>query len=102
MTQYKVIVADRAKTMLGAYIKFLARVNPAAAREAKTKLLAVIRSQKDMPERFPFLDEAFVPRGKYRKLFVDDWCLVLCQIKGQTVFVDYLLDCRQDYSWLIR
>jgi plasmid stabilization system protein ParE len=101
MEQYKVIVADRAKAMLGTHIKFLAQVHPAAARDTKKRLLAAIRSLSHIPERFPFLDEDFVPRGKYHKLFVDNWYLILFQIKDATVFVDYIVDCRQDYSWLI-
>jgi len=28
--------------------------------------------------------------------------LILYQIKGQMVYVDYIVDCRQDYEWLIR
>ena len=101
MSRYKVIVNDRAKTMLGAHIKFLAQVSPSAARDTKSRLLAAIRSLADMPERFPFLDEDFVPKGKYHKMFVDKWYLLLYQIKDQAVYVDYIVDCRQDYGWLI-
>ncbi|MDR1328924.1 MAG: type II toxin-antitoxin system RelE/ParE family toxin [Oscillospiraceae bacterium] len=101
MTRYKVIVSDLAKTMLGAHIKFIAQINPSAARDTKARLLAAIRSLSAMPERFPFLDEEFVPRGKYRKMFVERWYLLLYQIKEQTVYVDYIVDCRQDYGWLI-
>ena len=102
MARYKVIVADRAKTMLGVHIKFLAQVSPSAARNTKTRLLATIRSLAEMPERFPFLDENFVPRGKYHKMFVDSWYLILYQIKDQTVFVDYIVDCRQDLQFVMR
>ena len=102
MEQHKVIVADRAKTMIGKHIKFLAQVNPAAARDTKKRLLTAIRSLSHMPERFPYLDEEFVPRGKYHKLFVDNWYLILYQIKGATVYVDCIVDCRQDYGWLIQ
>ena len=102
MRRYKVIVAQRAKTMLGTHIKFLAQVSPPAARKLKTELLTAIRSLAQMPERFPFLDNENVPRNKYRKMFVKNWYLVLYQIEEATVFVDYIVDCRQDYSWLIR
>jgi len=102
MKRYKVTVADRAKMMLGAHIKFLAQVNPSAARKTKTELLAAIRSLANMPERFPFFEDEFVPRNKYRKMFVEKWYLVLYQIRDNTVCVDYIVDCRQDYSWLVR
>jgi plasmid stabilization system protein ParE len=87
--------------MLGAHIKFMAQINPSAARDIKTRLLAAIRSLSTMPERLPFLDEEFVPRGKYRKMFVERRYLLLCQIKEQAVYVDYIVDCRQDYGWLM-
>jgi len=99
---YRVIIADRAKLMLGSHIKFMANVNPPAARESKSRILAAIRSLSKMPERFPFLDEDYIPRGKYRKMFVENWYLVLYQIKDKIVYVDYIVDCRQDYAWLIR
>ena len=37
--KYKVIVADRAKRMLGAHIRFLAQINKDAAAAAKKKIL---------------------------------------------------------------
>jgi hypothetical protein len=27
--------------------------------------------------------------------------LLIYQIKGDTVYVDYVVDCRQDYGWLL-
>lgn len=35
-------------------------------------------------------------------MFVAKWYLVLYQIQDDTVYVDYILDCRKAYSWLIR
>ena len=102
MPQYKVSVSERAKTMLGAHIKFIAQINPSAAKAAKTKLLSSIRSLSDLPERFPFFENEFIPRNKYHKMYVENWYLILFQIKDNNVSVDYIVDCRQDYSWLIR
>jgi plasmid stabilization system protein ParE len=100
--QYNVIVSGRARQMLGGHIRFLAQISPFAARRAKIRLLAAIRSLSSMPERFPFLDTDPIPKEKYRKLFVENWYLVLYQIEGQTVYVEYIVDCRQDYNWLIQ
>ena len=60
-----------------------------------------IRSLSIMPERFPFLTAEFIPLNKYHKMFVEKYYLILYQIKDQTVFVDYIVDCRQDYGWLV-
>ena len=100
--KYKVIVADRAKRMLGTHIRFLAQVNKDAATATKKKIVAELRSLSEMPYRYPFFEEAYVPKNKYHKLFIDKWYLVLYQIQDDTVYVDYILDCRQDYSWLVR
>ena len=54
-----------------------------------------------MPQRFPFFDELYIPPNKYHKMYVPKWYLVLYQIRDDTVYVDYILDCREDYSWLI-
>ena len=102
MARYKVIVAERVKVMLGANIKFMAKVSPSAARNTKSKILAAIRSLSEMPERYPFFDEGYIPRGKYRKMFVKSCYLVLYQIKDRDVYADYIVDCRQDFGWLIR
>ena len=102
MKRHKVIVAERAKVMLGAHVKFLAQVSPSAARKTKSELLTAIRSLANMPERFPFFEDESVPRNKYRKMFVENWYLVLYQIRDDSVFVDHIVDCRQDYGWLIR
>jgi plasmid stabilization system protein ParE len=102
MLQYKVIVSDRARHMLTGHVRFLAQKSPAAAREVKDNLMDAIRSLHQMPERFPYLSAEFIPPNKYHKMFVEKWYLILYQVKDQTVYVDYLVDCRQDYGWLVR
>lgn len=98
---YQVIISDRAKRMLGTHIRFLAKVNKSAATTKKKQLLKEIRSLSTMPQRFPFLDALYIPPNKYHKMYVDNWYLVLYQIRDDTVYVDYILDCRKDYSWLL-
>ena len=100
--KYKVIVSDRAKRMLGTHISFMAQVNKDAAKTKKQELMEAMRSLERMSQRFPFFEEAYIPTNKYHKMFVSKWYLVLYQIQDDTVYVDYILDCRKDYSWLIR
>lgn len=100
--KYKVIVSDRAKRMLGTHIRFMAQVNKDAAKAKKKELMEAMRSLERMPQRFPFFEEAYMPTNKYHKMFVTKRYLVLYQIQDDTVYVDYILDCRKDYSWLIR
>ena len=100
--KYKVIVSDRTKRMLGTHIRFMAQVNKDAAKTKKQELMEAMRSLERMSQRFPFFEEAYIPTNKYHKMFVSKWYLVLYQIQDDTVYVDYILDCRKDYSWLIR
>lgn len=100
--KYKVIVSDRAKRMLGTHIRFMSQVNKDAAKTKKQEPMEAMRSLEHMPQRFPFFEEAYIPTNKYHKMFVTKWYLVLYQIQDDTVYVDYILDCRKDYSWFIR
>ena len=99
--KYKVIVSDRAKRMLGAYIRFMAQVNKDAASTKKKEIITAIRSLNHMPQRFPFFEEAYIPQNKYHKMFIEKWYLILYQIQDDTVYVEYIVDCRKDYNWLI-
>ncbi|WP_206811522.1 type II toxin-antitoxin system RelE/ParE family toxin [Paradesulfitobacterium ferrireducens] len=99
--QYKVIVSDRARQMLPGHVRFLAQKSPITARKIKNDLMDAIRSLNQMQERFPFLEAEFIPPNKYHKMFIEKWYLILYQIKDQTVYVDYIVDCRQDYGWLV-
>ena len=101
-SKYKVIVSDRAKRMLGTHIRFMAQVNKQAATAKKKEIMTAMRSLCQMPQRFPFFEELYIILNKYHKMFVEKWYLILYQIQDDTVYVEYILDCRKDYSWLIR
>lgn len=100
--KYKVIVSDRAKRMLGMHIRFVAQVNKDTAATKKKEIMAAMRSLSQMPQRFPFIEEMYITPNKYHKMFIEKWYLVLYQIQDNTVYVDYILDCRKDYGWLIK
>ena len=100
--KYKVVVSDRAKRMLGTHIRFMAQVSKEAAAAKKKEIMAAMRSLSHMPQRFPFFEELYITPNKYHKMFVEKWYLVLYQIQDDTVYVDYILDCRKDYSWLVK
>lgn len=99
--KYKIIISDRAKRMLGTHIRFMGQVNKEAAAAKKKELMTAIRSLSHMPQRFPFLEEVYITPNKYHKMFVEKWYLILYQIQDDTVYIEYILDCRKDYSWLI-
>ena len=100
--KYKVIISDRAKESLGLHLRFLAQVSKPAAVKLKHRFLEEIRSLQEMPQRYPFLNEDSIPVNKYHKLYVENWYLILYQIRDDTVYVDWIVDCRRDYQWLLK
>ena len=73
-----------------------------AVLDKKTQLIREIRSLSKLPHRYPFFETEFMPANKYHKMFVENWYLILYQIQDDTVYVDYILDCRKDYGWLLQ
>lgn len=100
--QYKIVVSDNAKLMLGTHIRFIACVNKDAARKTKRRIIESFSSLSMMPERFPFYNGEFITKNKYRRMFVEKWYLIIYQIQDDTVYIDYVIDCQQDYKWMVR
>ena len=99
---YEVKISEEAQRGLGRIVSFVALNSIQAARVLKKDIIAEISSLKLFPERTSFLEGEFIPFNKYHKLVIRRNYLVIYQIKDETVLVDYVLDCRQDYQWLIR
>lgn len=98
---YKIIISDRARRMLASHIRFMAQVNKEAAEAKKKEIMDAMRSLSQLPQRFPFFNEPYIPSNKYRKIFIKKWYIVLYQIKDDTVYIDYIIDCRKNYTWLM-
>ncbi len=99
--KYQVIVSDRAAQMLERHIRFLAQVSKDAARRTKNEIFSEIRALDEMPLRWGFFNEPYAPANRYHKLPVAGRYLVLYQVRDNRVEVDYILDCREDYGWLL-
>lgn len=99
--QYNILVSNRARQQLGQHIAFLAQVDKSAARKKQKQILDALHSLSEMPQRYPFLESAYFRPNQYHKMCIEKWHIVLYQIKDNTVEVDYILDCRKDYQWLL-
>ena len=99
--RYKVIISDKAMSMLASHVRFLAQVSVNAAAKLKAELIKEMQSLDYMPEGYPWLNEEYITPYKYRKKLVSKRYLLIYQIIDDTVYIDYVLDCRQDYGWLI-
>lgn len=98
--RYRVSISGEAYHTLLEQVAFLAKVNAPAARALKTRLLSEIRSLEENPFRFRSLDPRN-PHDAYRLMFVPKWYGVIYLVLGAEVFVEYVVDLRGDYSWLL-
>lgn len=98
--KYAVVISDEAAQMLVSHARFLAQVSETATFGLIKEFEEKAKSLKDLPERNPWLDDLLIPIGKYRKLLLAKRYLLVYQVKGDTVHVDAIVDCRQDYGWL--
>lgn len=98
---FEVIISERAANMLIEHMRFVAQVSPEAADKLRSEILVASRSLQLLPERFPILSDQVLPINKYRKMMINKRYCFVYQIKEQTVHIDFILDCRQDYQWLI-
>ena len=102
LKQYKVIVSERAKRNLAKITTHIAIEDAMYSRKVKTEIVSALKSLAMLPERCPFFEGEFMPYNKYHKLVIDGKYIALYVIQEDLVMVEYIIDCRQDYQWLIR
>jgi len=88
--------------MLDSHVDFLAKVSKSAAMRMMDEILEDIASLSENPQRFPIYENPFIPVSRYRKMLSAKRYLVLYEVEDSTLAVDYIVDCRQDYEWLIQ
>ena len=98
---YQVIISSRATRMLVSHAAFLAEVSVDAANNFVEEFEKSANSLQEFPMRCPRFEQAYIPHNKYRLLLFCKRYLMIFQIRDNTVYVDYVVDCRQDYQWLI-
>lgn len=99
---YQVIVSRRAAEMLVSHAAFLAQSSPSAAERLVQEFEEAASSLETMPQRCPWLRGEYIPRNTYRYILFEKRYLLIFQIIDNIVYADYVVDCRQDYGWLIR
>ena len=98
--KYCVIVSERAAQMLVSRAAFLAQVSPEAAERLTSAFEKAANSLEMMPQRCPWLTGEYIPKNAYRYILFEKRYMIVFQIADDIVYADYVLDCRQDYSWL--
>ena len=101
MTQktYNVVIARRADRMLLSHTEFLIRVSIDAARRLLFDFRKATKRLAENPYQFPFADELDapgIPPEMYRKCLFENRYKALFLIENNDVFIDAIIDCRQD------
>lgn len=98
---YKVIVSGRATDMLINHVRFIAQISIQAADKLRVEINHAVKSLEYFPDRNSWLLDPVLPVSKYRKMIIRKQYLLIYQVKADAVYIEYILDCRQDYQWLL-
>ena len=98
---YKIIISEKAMQMLSFHVKFLAKVNIEASKKLRDIIIKEIGRLSEDAEMYNYLNDPILPLNKYHKKIISKRYLIIYQIKNNTVYVDYIIDCRTDYKWLL-
>ena len=100
--KYRAIVSARAAQMLVSHAAFLAQIRPAAAEQLTVEFEKAAKSLEPMPQRCPWLKGEYIPKNAYRFILSEKRYMLIFRIVDHIVYADYVVDCRQDYGWLLR
>lgn len=92
--EYHVLVSGRARDMLFEHAKFLAKVSSWAGEKLFDEFEKKVDSLETMPERCAYYYNPYVPQGKYRKLALGNYLLILFQVIGKNVHIELIIDAR--------
>ena len=101
-SKYRIIVSEQATRMLVSHAAFLAQVSLEAAERLTAEFEKTANSLEIMPQRCLWLSGEYIPKNAYRFILFEKRYMIIFQIIDDTVYADYVVDCRQDYGWLIR
>lgn len=96
MSKYTVVVSRRADEMLIRHARFLAQVRVSAARRMTAEFEKVLDTLEQNPFLFPPETDHNLPDGTYRKALFSKWYKAIFSVSENTVYLDAVLDCRQD------
>ena len=100
--KYCVVVSEQASQMLISNAAFLAQINEKAANRLVDEFERTMHSLETMPFRCPRLTGEYFSANIYRFIVFEDRYMLIFKIVDEIVYVDYVVDCRQDYRWIIK
>lgn len=99
---YSVVISEKTKEMLVSHTAFLAKASPEAAKRLVEEFQQTAISLQNMPNRCPWFSGEYIPKHQYRYIVFNKRYMLIYQVIDRTVYVNYCIDCRQDYGWLFK
>lgn len=96
MGKYTVIISRRADAMLVSHARFLANVSVPAAKTLVQEFEKTLDALEENPFQFPPETDYDLPPEQYRKALFYKRYKALFTVDEETVYLDAVLDCRQD------
>ena len=96
MAVYQVVVSDKARDMLFTHASFLAQVSVKAGDALFDEFEKIVSSLEAMPERCALYFNPYIQPGKYRRIALGKYLLVLFQIIGNKVHIELVIDARAE------
>lgn len=100
--KYNVIISNKANQLIKRHLAIIVNVSKSAAKKQSEEFKSAIKRIGENPKMFPAFEEEFIKYGKYRKCVVSKTYIIIFQVKEDMIYIDYVIDTRSDYSWLIR
>ena len=97
MTKYKVIISKHVAEHLLEHVRFISNVSLIAARSFISEYEDILIRLENNPYEFQ-VDTSFDNADEYRRAVFAKWYKCLFIIEGSTVYVDSVVDCRQENS----
>ncbi len=98
---YTVKITETSWEMLIDHARFLANVSVPAANRLIDTFIEMTGDLAFMPERNPWLEHDAIPFQRYRKVLFEKHYMTLYELQGSIVYIKAVVDCRQDYAWLL-
>lgn len=99
-TKYKIEFTEKALNMIKLHIQYLTLIDINIAKVFKEKIFSASKTLEVLPNRCPLLGISDMT-DKYRKLIIDDKYILVYKVIENIVCIEYFLDCKQDYKWLL-
>ena len=101
--RYNVIIEKSAARMALQHVRHLTEYSESAALRFQKEFIDRAKSLESMPERCSWVSDPNIDRQKYRKLLFERHYLLIFRVEAETskVYIDAVVDCHQNYGWLL-